>query len=88
MTEYRSDPDRYNQGTNRTGQVPTLNLEGSYSGLIDADTPDSVKTVVGIDGDEYHLVFSDEFEGMLASTNGGSAAAHDQSRGRENFRAR
>lgn len=78
MTEYRSDPDRYNQGTNNTGQVPTLNLGGSYSGLIDSDTPDTARTVVGIDGDEYHLVFSDEFEGMLSCTETARATAHHQ----------
>ena len=30
--------------------------------LIDADTPDSAKTRTGFDGEQYELVFSDEFE--------------------------
>lgn len=61
MSHFSEDPNRYNQGTNTTGQVPTLNL-GSYGGMIDDDTPQSARTIRGMDGDEYHLVFSDEFE--------------------------
>lgn len=65
MSHFREDPNRYNQGTNNTGQVPTLSL-GSYGGMIDDDTPQSARTIRGMDGDEYHLVFSDEFErGLL-----------------------
>lgn len=30
--------------------------------LIDRDTPDSAKTRTGFDGEDYELVFSDEFE--------------------------
>lgn len=29
--------------------------------LIDSDTPDSAKTRTGFDGEDYELVFSDEF---------------------------
>ena len=29
--------------------------------LIDADTPDDAKTRTGFDGEQYELVFSDEF---------------------------
>ncbi|KAB2104598.1 Beta-glucan synthesis-associated protein [Alternaria gaisen] len=36
-------------------------LENIRKGLIDPDTPDSVKTRTGEFGDEYVLVFSDEF---------------------------
>lgn len=36
-------------------------LENIRTGLIDPDTPDSVKTRAGEFGDEYVLVFSDEF---------------------------
>lgn len=31
-------------------------------GLVDPDTPDSAKSRTGFDGEEYELVFSDEFE--------------------------
>ena len=44
---------------NSTGQVPVI--EG-YRGLIDKDTPANVLTRTGFDGEEYTLVFSDEFE--------------------------
>lgn len=33
-----------------------------YRGLIDKDTPESVLKRTGFDGQEYSLVFSDEFE--------------------------
>ncbi|KAG9086264.1 hypothetical protein FS749_003769 [Ceratobasidium sp. UAMH 11750] len=43
---------------NGTGQVPDL---PGLPNLIDKDTPDSAKTRTGYDGQEYELVFSDEF---------------------------
>ncbi|TIA71747.1 hypothetical protein E3P91_02375 [Wallemia ichthyophaga] len=46
-------------GINATGQVPVL---PGVRGLVDEDTPDSVKHRVGTDGKDYKLVFSDEFE--------------------------
>lgn len=36
-------------------------MQNMRSGLIDPDTPDSAKTRNGVNGDEYVLVFSDEF---------------------------
>jgi beta-glucanase (GH16 family) len=45
-------------GINGTGQIPDLNLPN----LIDKDTPDSAKSRKGSDGNNYVLVFSDEFE--------------------------
>ena len=45
-------------GTNGTGQVP---LFQNLPSPIDRDTPDSVKSRIGTDGNEYTLVFSDEF---------------------------
>lgn len=44
--------------TNSTGQVPQI--AGSRQ-LIDLDTPASALTKIGQDGNEYTLVFSDEF---------------------------
>lgn len=45
--------------TNGTGQVPLLiNLPS----MIDPMTPSDVMTRTGFDGEEYELVFSDEFE--------------------------
>lgn len=44
---------------NSTGQVPVIQ---GYRGLIDKDTPANVLTRTGFDGQEYTLVFSDEFE--------------------------
>lgn len=46
-------------GVNGTGQI--ADLPGLISGLIDPDTPESVKTRTGFDGKKYELVFSDEF---------------------------
>lgn len=43
--------------TNGTGQIPSLNLPQ----LIDPDTPDQYLTRTGFDGEDYELVFSDEF---------------------------
>jgi len=36
-------------------------FQNMRSGLIDPDTPSSAKTMQGVNGDEYVLVFSDEF---------------------------
>ncbi|KAK1223209.1 hypothetical protein PQX77_013908 [Marasmius sp. AFHP31] len=44
---------------NATGQIPSLN---GIRELVDPDTPESAKTRKGFDGQEYELVFSDEFE--------------------------
>jgi beta-glucanase (GH16 family) len=44
--------------TNGTGQVPLL---PNMPQLIDPDTPQSVYSRTGLDGVEYELVFSDEF---------------------------
>jgi hypothetical protein len=44
---------------NSTGQAPALI---GLPQLVDPDTPESAKTRTGIDGFEYELVFSDEFE--------------------------
>ncbi|KAI5478650.1 glycoside hydrolase family 16 protein [Pseudohyphozyma bogoriensis] len=44
-------------GINSTGQVPVTGLPG----LIDVDTPQSAYKRTGFDGEEYNLVFSDEF---------------------------
>lgn len=43
---------------NSTGQVPSID---GLPGLIDSDTPQSAYTRTGFDGQEYKLVFSDEF---------------------------
>ncbi|QRW04291.1 glycoside hydrolase family 16 protein [Ceratobasidium sp. AG-Ba] len=43
---------------NGTGQVADL---PNLPNLIDKDTPDSAKTRTGFDGQQYELVFSDEF---------------------------
>lgn len=43
---------------NGTGQAPVL---FSIPSLVDKDTPDDAKTRTGYDGEEYELVFSDEF---------------------------
>ncbi|KAJ7573926.1 beta-glucan synthesis-associated [Mycena floridula] len=47
-------------GINATGQVPAMS---NGRGVIDADTPESAKTIKSFndDGAEYQLVFSDEF---------------------------
>ena len=45
-------------GTNGTGQIPDL---PNMPTLIDADTPQDVRTRIGTDGKQYNLIFSDEF---------------------------
>jgi hypothetical protein len=44
-------------GVNASGQYPVVNLPT----LIDPDTPDDAQTKTGYDGNEWKLVFSDEF---------------------------
>ncbi|GAA6058824.1 hypothetical protein JCM10212_001940, partial [Sporobolomyces blumeae] len=44
--------------TNSSGQVPRIQ---GLPGLIDNDTPQDVYTRTGFDGEQYKLVFSDEF---------------------------
>lgn len=44
--------------TNSTGQVPEIQ---NLPSMVDNDTPTSVYTRTGYDGEEYELVFSDEF---------------------------
>ncbi|WVQ84130.1 hypothetical protein IAT38_006277 [Cryptococcus sp. DSM 104549] len=46
-------------GINASGQYPSIT---GLPSLIDEDTPDWVKTRTGFDGNEWTLVFSDEFE--------------------------
>ena len=43
-------------GINGSGQVPDTGLPS----LIDVDTPASVRSRIGFDGETYNLVFSDE----------------------------
>lgn len=47
-------------GTNASGQIPDI---PNLPSLIDADTPDDIKTQTrtGFNGKQYQLVFSDEF---------------------------
>ncbi|KAK4685409.1 beta-glucan synthesis-associated protein KRE6, partial [Tremellales sp. Uapishka_1] len=45
-------------GINATGQVPLIS---NFPSLIDPDTPTSVYTRTGYDGEAYTLAFSDEF---------------------------
>jgi hypothetical protein len=45
-------------GINASGQIPVL---PGLPSLIDVDTPKSVLTRTGSDGNQYDLVFSDEF---------------------------
>ncbi|KAI0674191.1 beta-glucan synthesis-associated [Trametes maxima] len=47
-----------NVRVNSTGQAPAL---FQMPDLVDKDTPDNAKTRTGFDGEEYELVFSDEF---------------------------
>lgn len=47
-------------GTNATGQVAQMPLN-IRTDLIDRDTPEAAKTRTGFDGQQYTLVFSDEF---------------------------
>ncbi|GAA95842.1 glycoside hydrolase family 16 protein [Mixia osmundae IAM 14324] len=46
-------------GVNATGQVPMI---PNLPSLIDAHTPQAARTRKGFDGNNYNLVFSDEFE--------------------------
>lgn len=45
-------------GINSTGQVPQIS---NFPNPIDKDTPTDVYTRTGFDGNQYNLVFSDEF---------------------------
>lgn len=45
-------------GINSTGQVPHIS---NFPSVVDSDTPRSVYTRTGFDGEAYNLVFSDEF---------------------------
>lgn len=45
-------------GINSTGQVPLIT---NFPSLIDSDTPDDAMTRTGFDGNQWELVFSDEF---------------------------
>ncbi|WRT67581.1 uncharacterized protein IL334_004553 [Kwoniella shivajii] len=45
-------------GINSTGQVPLIS---NFPSLIDSDTPEDAYSRVGFDGEDYNLVFSDEF---------------------------
>ncbi|ODN74370.1 hypothetical protein L202_06781 [Cryptococcus amylolentus CBS 6039] len=45
-------------GINSTGQIPLIS---NFPSPIDKDTPSDVYTRTGFDGEEYSLVFSDEF---------------------------
>lgn len=57
MPQNGDQPQAWATVNNRTYPLLT-NLR---TGLIDPDTPSSAKTKKGVDGDEYVLVFSDEF---------------------------
>ncbi|EPQ29814.1 uncharacterized protein PFL1_02487 [Pseudozyma flocculosa PF-1] len=47
-------------GTNATGQIASI--PGMRNGLVDPDTPEEVKSILGLDGEtKMQLVFSDEF---------------------------
>ncbi|CAE6436167.1 unnamed protein product [Rhizoctonia solani] len=54
----RNGPFTVSTFVNSTGQVASLT---SFPGLIDKDTPQSAMSRTGFDGQEYELVFSDEF---------------------------
>lgn len=45
-------------GINSTGQIPKIS---NFFSVVDADTPQSSYTRTGFDGEQYTLVFSDEF---------------------------
>jgi len=45
-------------GINSTGQIPLIS---NFPNPIDEDTPTNVRTRTGFDGEDYTLVFSDEF---------------------------
>lgn len=46
-------------GVNASGQVPQMPAD--FPSMIDPDTPEDVKKRTGFDGEEWTLVFSDEF---------------------------
>ncbi|KAI1798328.1 beta-glucan synthesis-associated [Ganoderma leucocontextum] len=50
-----------NTRVNSSGQIPTPSSSFAMPELIDLETPDAAKTRTGYDGQEYELVFSDEF---------------------------
>jgi beta-glucanase (GH16 family) len=55
----QSNNGAYNMGgINSTGQVPYI---PNFPQLIDPDTPSDVMSRTGFDGNNYELVFSDEF---------------------------
>ncbi|KAK5453413.1 beta-glucan synthesis-associated protein [Exophiala xenobiotica] len=56
---YQPDPCKENIGCIGNGKVPLL--KNMRVGLIDPDTPDSVKTKTDYHGNTWKLVFSDEF---------------------------
>lgn len=45
-------------GINSTGQIPLI---ANFPSLIDTDTPPDAMTRTGFDGNQWDLVFSDEF---------------------------
>lgn len=45
-------------GINSTGQIPEIR---GFATMIDSDTPTDAMTHVGLEGDTWNLVFSDEF---------------------------
>jgi hypothetical protein len=51
------------RGFNATGQVPRVKVPG----LIDDDTPMDDRRRVGVDGEVYELVFSDEVRAFFRS---------------------
>ncbi|KAF9269559.1 beta-glucan synthesis-associated [Marasmius fiardii PR-910] len=57
-TRDRNDAVTGNIRVNATGQAPVL---PNVRELVDKDTPQDVRTRTGFDGEEYELVFSDEF---------------------------
>ncbi|ODN95906.1 glucosidase [Cryptococcus wingfieldii CBS 7118] len=57
--KHQSTNGAYNLGgINSTGQIPLIS---NFPSPIDEDTPSDVYTRTGFDGEEYSLVFSDEF---------------------------
>ncbi|KAF2870805.1 beta-glucan synthesis-associated [Massariosphaeria phaeospora] len=57
MPDYYPDPEPWAIVNNRTYRL----LQNMRTGLIDPDTPARAMTIKGEYGDEYELVFSDEF---------------------------
>ncbi|KAG8733498.1 hypothetical protein FRC11_005669, partial [Ceratobasidium sp. 423] len=58
VTFVRKGPFKVSVLVNETGQVAALT---SFPSLVDKDTPQEAMTRTGFDGQEYELVFSDEF---------------------------